>query len=173
MRLQGRGFHTLIKNVCFVPLSSRCGISRSTPLRDPASSLALIPLSNRCGISQSTPFWGPTSSLVHCLVCFDTIYNNPSPPFADIVLFQFSLKVFKTHLLGRDFHSYKECFVPLSNRRRISQSTPLQGLTSSLALIPLSNRCRFSQSILFRGPTSLLAHRLVCSNIICNSPSPP
>ena len=32
--------------------------------------------------------------------------------------------------------------IPLSNRYRISQSTPLQGLVSSLALVPLSNRCR-------------------------------
>ena len=31
--------------------------------------------------------------------------NSPSPPLVDIVLFGLSLKVFKTRLLGRDFHT--------------------------------------------------------------------
>ena len=35
-----------------------------------------------------------------------------------------SLTTFKTRLLGRGFHT-KECFIPLSNRYGISQSTPL------------------------------------------------
>ena len=34
-----------------------------------------------------------------------SICNGPSPPLADIVLFGFSLKVFKTCLLGRGFHT--------------------------------------------------------------------
>ena len=32
--------------------------------------------------------------------------NSPSPPLADIVLFELPLKVFKTHLLGRGFHTF-------------------------------------------------------------------
>ena len=76
---------------CFVLLPNRCGISQSTHLRAPASSLVLVSLSNRCGISQSTPFgaqrsastcsllqsrwdlpihplWSPASLLAHRLV---------------------------------------------------------------------------------------------------------
>ena len=45
-------------------------------------------LSNRCGISQSTPFRDPTSSLIYRSVSgSDTICNNPSLPLADIVHF--------------------------------------------------------------------------------------
>ena len=107
---------------CFVLLPNRCGISQFTPLRGPAFSLALIPFSNRCGTPQSTllrcpvsllayhlvstPLRGSASSLAHCLVSgSDTIYNSQSPLLADIVFFGLSLKVFKTSLLGRGFHT--------------------------------------------------------------------
>ena len=68
MRMIGRGFHTLIDVVSYipppsssmsspalVPLSNRCGISQSTPFQSPTFSLTLVPLSNRCVITQSTP----------------------------------------------------------------------------------------------------------------------
>ena len=71
-------------------------------------------------------------------------------------------------------HPYKECFGLLPNRRGISQSTPLQGPTSLLALIPLSNRCGISQSTPLQGPVSVLTHRPVSgSDTICNGSSPP
>ena len=40
----------------------------------------------------------------------DTICNSSNSPLTDIVLLGLSLKVFKTHLLGRFLHPYKECF---------------------------------------------------------------
>ena len=49
----------------------------------------------------------------------DTICNGSSPVLVDIVHFGLSLlgspQDFKTRLLGKGFHTYKECFVPLSN----------------------------------------------------------
>ena len=36
---------------------------------------------------------------------FDTICNRSSPPLVDIVLFGVSFKIFKTHLLGKGFHT--------------------------------------------------------------------
>ena len=60
------------------------------------------------------------------------------------------LQCFKTCLIEKGFHAYKECFVPLSNW------------------------CGISQSTLFGDPASLLAHRPVfSSHVICNSPSSP
>ena len=97
------------------------------PLRGLASSLALISFSNRCETSQSTPpsgssvlastlprvhpLQGLASILSHCPVLgSDTICNSPSPALADIVLIGlslsgFPLKIFKTRLLRRDFHT--------------------------------------------------------------------
>ena len=49
--------------------------------------------------------------------------NNLFSRLADIVLtfpFELILKVFKTRLVGRGFHSYKDCFVLLPNRCEIS-----------------------------------------------------
>ena len=46
----------LVSSFALVPLSNRCEISQSTPLRDSSSLLALVLLSNWYGISQSTPF---------------------------------------------------------------------------------------------------------------------
>ena len=76
---------------------------QSTPFRGLASLLA-----HRL---MSTPLRGSTCSLAHHLVSGShTICNGPSPPLADIVsLWAFSfglpLKVFKTHLIGRSFHT--------------------------------------------------------------------
>ena len=97
-------------------------------------------------------------------------------------------------------HPCKECFVPLSNLCRISQSTPfgaqhprwhsfpfpinagshnpppppLQDPASSLALVPLFNRCRISQFTPLQGPASKLAHHPVSgSYTICNGSSSP
>ena len=53
-----------------------------------------------------TPLWGSASSLAHRPVSgFDTICNGPSPRLEDIVLFGLLLKVFKTRLVGRGFHT--------------------------------------------------------------------
>ena len=125
---------------CFVLLPNRCGISQSTPLRVPASSLTLVLFSNRCGTPQSTPFQGPTSLLAHRLLSTllqsstsllahrpmcgsDTICNDPSPSLANIVLFGLSLSGFPSRFLNvstreRFPHPYKEC---LPNRCGISQ----------------------------------------------------
>ena len=122
--------------------------------------------------------------------------NRPSPPLTDIVLFglfhfTLPLKVFKTCLLGRDFHTLikNASFSSptnvglnvLASTRSSLQSMwdltihppswpsilvdtppgPLQGPAFSLALVPLSNLCAFSQSTPFRGPASSLTHRPV------------
>ena len=100
---------------------------------------------------------GPTSLLAHCLVCgSDTIYNSSSLPLADIILFGFSISSFPSRFLKCVCYGevstplYKECFVPLSNWRGISQSTSPE------------------------GPASLLAHRPVSgSDTISNDLSPP
>ena len=98
----------------------------------------------------------PASSLAHRSVSStNTICNSPTSQLVDIVLLGLSLLGFPSRFKNastreRFPHPYKECFVSLSNRCGISQSTPL------------------------RGPTSSLAHRSVSSsNTICNSLSPP
>ena len=54
---QGKVSTPLYMVVCSPP--NQCGTSQSTPLRGPASSLALFPSSNRCGTApKSTPLWG-------------------------------------------------------------------------------------------------------------------
>ena len=89
---------------------------------------------------------GSASSLAHCPMSgSDTICNGPSPPLADIILFGLSLSGFSSsfenaYARERVPHPYKECFVLLSNSCGISQSTPIQGPTSSLALVPFSNQ---------------------------------
>ena len=68
------------------------------PLRSPASLLA------HCLVS--TLLLSSASLLVHRPMSgSDTICNSPSPPLADIDHFGLSLKVFKTLLLGRGFHT--------------------------------------------------------------------
>ena len=84
-RLLGRGFHTLIRNVSF-PSPTKVG-SHNPPLGDPSSLLAHRPV-----------------------FVFDTISNGSSSLRADTVHFGrlrivVSLTVFKTRLLGRDFHT--------------------------------------------------------------------
>ena len=51
-------------------LPSRCGISQSTSLRGPTSSLALVPFCNRCGTPQSTLLRGSVFLLAHCPLLF-------------------------------------------------------------------------------------------------------
>ena len=115
-----------------------------------------VPLSNWCGISQSAFLGGPTSLLAHRPVSSsNTICNNPSPSLANIVRFSLlciavSHTVWNTFTRERFPDPYKECFVPLSKRCGISQSTP------------------------FGGPASSLTHHsMSSSDTICNSPSPP
>ena len=117
----GRGFHTLIKGVSF---SSPTDVGSHNPPPFGTSVLA-------CTRSFLQSMWAPpnppppgpnvlasTSPHVHPLSGltllagtspgvsgFDTICNSPRPPLADIVLFGLSFKVFKTCLLGRDFHT--------------------------------------------------------------------
>ena len=113
---------------CVVLFPNRCGISQPTllSLQGPTSSLALVPFTNQCGTPQSTLLQGPASLLPHRLMSTSllcsatslahrlvsgsgTICNNSIPPLADIVLFGgLSLKVFKTPMLGRGFHTLIE-----------------------------------------------------------------
>ena len=100
--LLGRGLHTLVKNVLFSSLND-VGSHNPPPL-GPVSSLALVPYTNRCGTIAGTPphvrpFRGSVSSLAHCPVSSsNTICNSP-------FRFRLPLKVFKPHMLGRDFHT--------------------------------------------------------------------
>ena len=90
-------------------------------LRGPASSLALVPFSNRCGTPQSTPTWDPTSLLAHRLVSTplrgsaSLLTHRPVSKYLKLTPsrccplwafpFGLPLKVFKTHLVGRGFHT--------------------------------------------------------------------
>ena len=56
------------------------------------------------------PLWGSTSLLAHLPMSnSDTICNNPNPPVVDSILFGLFLpefpQSFKTHMLGRGFHT--------------------------------------------------------------------
>ena len=159
--------------------------------------------------SMWDPHRGPTSLLAHCLMSTplrriasslahrpvtgsNTICNGPSPSLADIVLFELSLKVFKTCLLGRGFHTLIKSvsFSSPTNVGSHNPPPPLQGPTSSLAHVlspinvgPPPNPPPSGANILtdtlprvtpFQGTSSSLAHRPVSgSDTICNDPSPP
>ena len=120
--------------------------------------------------------------------------NSLSTPLADIVLYGFFLSDFSSRfskcIRWEMFpHPYKECFVLLFNRCGISQSTPLQGPTSTLAVVPFSNRCgtpnpppsglvpllahRLVSTPLRGSASSLVHHPMFGSDTICNSQSPP
>ena len=72
------------------------------PLQDPVSSLALIPPSNLCGISQSTLLRCPASSLAHLpMPGIDIICNSPNPPLLDIVLFELFFSGFPSRISKR------------------------------------------------------------------------
>ena len=69
-----------------------------------------------------------------------TLYISPSPPLVHVVRFGLSLSGFPSRFLKCVCpHPYKGCFVLLSNRCGISQSTSLRGLASSLTLVSFSN----------------------------------
>ena len=90
---------------CF--LSNRYGISQSTLLQGPTSSLA-----HR---SMSTPLRGLASLLAHRPESgSNNICNSSSPPLAYIVLFRLSFQGFphgfKTHVLGRGLHTLIKMF---------------------------------------------------------------
>ena len=100
MRLLRRGFHTLIKNASF-PSLTNVG-------------------------SHNPPSLGGQRPRCRSVTGSDTICNCPSPLLVDIVLFGFPFQAspqgFKMRLLRERFlHSYKECFVPISNQCGISQ----------------------------------------------------
>ena len=90
--------------------------------------------------------------------------HNPPRPSASrycplwALSFELPLKVLKTHLLGRGFHTLIKG-VPFSSPTMWNLTIhPLQGSTSSLALVPFSNRCGTpTKSTSLQGPTSLLA----------------
>ena len=104
----------------FVPFSNRC---RTPPPLRPSVLTGTLP---RVHLLRSL-----ASSLTHHLVSdSDIICNGPSPPLVDIVLFGLSLSdlplSFQNAFVRKRFsHPYKGCFVLLSNRCGISQSTPL------------------------------------------------
>ena len=116
--------HTLIKGVSFSPqpmwdftihLPSGPNVLVGTrsllqSMWDPTK-FTLLRGQHPWHIASCHLLWGSASSLAHRLVFdSDSICNGPSPPLADIVLFGlfpfgFPLKVIKTCLLGRDFHT--------------------------------------------------------------------
>ena len=112
------------------------------PFQGPASSLALMSTKQRNSkhlFMSIRPFeQGNSQSMYYIVACYGL-----SPPLADIVLFELSLSGFPSRLYNtsareRFPHPYKGCFVLHPNRCRISQSTPLQGSTSSLAFMSQS-----------------------------------
>ena len=68
-------------------------------------------------------------------------YNRPSPLLADIVFFCLSLKVFKTRLLRKGFHTLIKVVSFSSQLMWDLTIHPRQGSASLLALVPFSNRC--------------------------------
>ena len=104
------------------------------PLRGPTSLLAhhLV----------STPLWGTASSLTHHPVSgSDTNCNDSGPQLADIVLFGLPLKVFKTCLLGRGFHTLKRVF-----RSPLSFSSPTNVGSYTLSFVLSCLLCGSSKS---------------------------
>ena len=129
------------------------------------------------------PLWGPTSSLTHVpqgsasllahhlVFDSDTICNSPNPPLIDIVFFRLSLKVFKTHLLGKRF-LIKNVLFPLQPMWDLTIHPPRH---SVLADTPSLLQSIWDITVHpLRGSASLLAHRSVFdSDTICNNPSSP
>ena len=131
MRLLGRGFYTHIKNVLF---------SSSTDVRshNPPSFGAQHPRWHTARCLALIPF---VIAQAHHKRILSALARYTSPSTS---------RFYNTSTRERFLHPYKECFVPLSNR------------------------CGISQSTLLRGPASSLAHRPVFgSDTICNSPSIP
>ena len=91
-----------------------------------------VPLSNQCGISQSTPLGAQRPCWHRPMSGSNTICNSPSTPIADIVRFGL-LHIVVSLTVLKHVCPCKECFVPLSNQCRISQSTLLRSPTSLLA----------------------------------------
>ena len=114
------------------------------------------------------PLRDSASSLAHHLVSgSNTNYNGLSPLSADIVLFGFSPKVFKTRLLRSGFHTLI---------KNVSSSSPIDVGSHNPppfgAQRPLLVHCLVSTPL--RDSTSSLAHRLVSgSNTNCSGPNPP
>ena len=99
------------------------------PFRRPASSLVHHPVfsSNTNGNNLSTPLAASTRErFLHRngLFPLQPTWNLKASPYG-----------FERHLIGKGFHT--ECFVPLSNRYRISQSIPLEGPGSSQTHCPV------------------------------------
>ena len=110
---------------CFVLLPNRCGISQFTPFGTQRLCCHSFPSPIDVGppfLPPIHPIWGQrlcwhTARVHHSsrlsllaahrsVSAYDTICNSPNPPLIDIVLFGLSLKVFKMHMLGRDFHTF-------------------------------------------------------------------
>ena len=120
-RLVGRDFHTLIRNVLFL---SPTNVGSHNPL-----------------------LLGPEFSLAHHLVSdSDTIHNSSSP---DNPFLAFS-RGFKTHMLGRGFHTLVR-YVSFPSPTDVGSHNPLPLGASVLASTPSVSG----------------------SNTICNSSSPP
>ena len=127
-RLQGRGFHTLIKNVSFSspndvrshnPTSSGPRVLADThsPLQS-MWDLTIHPLSGPSVLAGTPP------SVWHC--------NSSSPLLVNFFLFGLSLKVFKTRLLGRSFHTLIKN-VSFSSPNNVRSHNPPPFRTSVLA----------------------------------------
>ena len=114
-----RGFHTLIKNASFSSLTDL------GPPNPPLSSPAFL-LAYHLVARVHPPFETQPSRrhIARCLALIPTC-NGSSPPLANIIFFGLPLKVFKTRLVERGFHTLiKKYFVLLSHHL---VSTPLRG----------------------------------------------
>ena len=74
------------------------------------------------------------------------------------------------HCQSQSSHPFKECFVPLSHRCRISQSTPLEARNVSF---PSPTDVGSHNPPPWRPASSLTYYLLSGSDTICNSPNPP
>ena len=106
------------------------------------------------------PLRGSTFLLAHRPISgSDTIYNSSNPPLANIILLRLSLKVFKTRLLERGFHTLI---------KSVSFSSPIDMGSHNPPFDVLADTRSFLQSIWdphqihpLQCPASLLAHYLV------------
>ena len=107
MRLLWRGFHTLIKNTSF---SSPTDVRSHNPPSFGAQRPRYRSFPSPIDVGLSTPPSG-FNFLAGTLpdISSDTICNSPNPSrywLLWVFPFRFPLKVFKMHMLERDFHTF-------------------------------------------------------------------
>ena len=191
---QGRFPHPYKES--FVLLPNRCRISQSTPL----GGLASLFLPNRCGISQSTPFeaqrlcqhialYPPPLGLSLLASTLSDIwlgYHLKQPkPIASrnyplwTFPFELPLKVFKTHMLGRGFHTFIKnvscssptdlgshgycplCDFPSPPLKVFKTRMPQRFPDPYEFFVLLSHRCEISKSLYSKQRNIILLQRII------------